>query len=94
MISTDPDTEEEESTKESQDCAPLLDTSLQPSDLTQYYADQNPNSIFCIARAEGNTPTKVIHSEGQAFPIHFPNGKKTKPRQTQYKNINETIFQQ
>lgn len=52
MISTDPDTEEEESTKESQDCAPLLDTSLQPSDLTQYYADQNPNSIFCIARAE------------------------------------------
>lgn len=76
MISTDPDTEEEESTKESQDCAPLLDTSLQPSDLTQYYADQNPNSIFCIARAEGNTPTKVIHSEGQAFLIHFPNGKK------------------
>ncbi|XP_052680033.1 uncharacterized protein LOC128160727 [Crassostrea angulata] len=73
----DPDTEEEESTEESHDFAPPLDTSLQPSDLTQYYADQNPNSIFCIAPAEGNTPTKVIHSEGQAFPIHFPNGKKT-----------------
>uniref|UniRef100_A0A8W8LNQ3 DNA helicase Pif1-like 2B domain-containing protein n=1 Tax=Magallana gigas TaxID=29159 RepID=A0A8W8LNQ3_MAGGI len=73
----DPDTEEEESTEESHDFAPPLDTSLQPSDLTQYYADQNPNSIFCIAPAEGNTPTKVIHSEGQAFPIYFPNGKKT-----------------
>nr|XP_034316629.1 uncharacterized protein LOC117686063 [Crassostrea gigas] len=69
----DPDTEEEESTEESHDFAQPLDTSLQPSDLTQYYADQNPNSIFCIAPAEGNTPTKVIHSEGQAFPIHFPN---------------------
>uniref|UniRef100_A0A8W8P2U1 DNA helicase Pif1-like 2B domain-containing protein n=1 Tax=Magallana gigas TaxID=29159 RepID=A0A8W8P2U1_MAGGI len=73
----DPDTEEEESTEESHDFAPPLDTSLQPSDLTQYYADQNPNSIFCIAPAEGNTPTKVIHSEGHAFPIHFPNGKNT-----------------
>ncbi|XP_052694964.1 uncharacterized protein LOC128173290 [Crassostrea angulata] len=47
----DPDTEEEESTEESHDFAPPLDTSLQPSDLTQYYADQNPNSIFCIAPA-------------------------------------------
>ncbi|XP_062584623.1 uncharacterized protein LOC134246317, partial [Saccostrea cucullata] len=74
----DPDKEEEEeSTEESQDSVPPLDTSLQPSDPAQYFADENPNSIFCIAPAEGNTPLKVISTEGQAFPIHFPTGEKT-----------------
>ena len=54
-----------------------LDTSLQPSDLSQYYGDQNANSILCIAPAEGNVPIEVISNEAAAFPYHFPDGNNT-----------------
>ena len=54
-----------------------FDTSLQPNDLAQHIADENPSSIICVAPGEGNKATDVIETESLAFPYHFPDGCNT-----------------